>query len=105
MHISNVTKEEIQQEIKRLQEMLEKFDIRPGNYVLVNDCSYSAILKDKEFVGYDFSVLHGKTAKVLVYGYGFPVSQGCWSQEEANDTLVEYNGNLYAIQARFLEKV
>ena len=105
MHISNVTKKEIQKEIERLQKMLEKFYIRPGDNVVVNDCSYSAILKDKEFVGYDFNILHQKTAKVLVYGYGFPVPQDCWSLKETNDTLIEYDGNLYAIQARFLEKV
>lgn len=100
-----MTKKEIEQEIKRLQEMLEKVSIRPGDNVVVNDCSYSARLENKEFVEYNYVVLHQKTAKVLVHGYGFPVPQDCWSQKETNDTLIEYDGNLYAIQARFLGKV
>lgn len=102
---TRMNKKQIQQEIKRLEEMLWKIDIRPGDNAVVTDCSYSAILQNREFVQYDFSVLHQKTVKVLVYGYEFPVPKKCWAQEEANDTLVEYDGNLYAIQARFLEKV
>lgn len=81
---------------QRLKEFIE---FKSGDMARVIDASYSCNILGER--GKDWNgCFHNKIVEVITTGY-FP----SYNDNKKNDTMIRYNGELYFIQKRFLEKV